>query len=740
MSTAQQYRPDAHRLAASLPGIYGGHPDAQGLPAARRIAATVAELIATGADDVDQVVVNAAALFHLAGRWDDTNRVETSVAVASAWLMGAGAEEYFVAAVSGAILGGWGDSAGGTNGRLLWHAAQLDLLSVERHADHLKDAPEAGRQRESYLSTYRREYLASALGLRERLSIPAAVGMYDARMPALAAWLDEQDASLVPADWRRFAEVEEIRRGVERLLEGEDPALVRSEMPAGGLPYAEYRGRQREIIAGSHERILELTHDRVEASRNVAAEKYLESDTIHKPAVEENLFVGARRKARQLGLSAETAEDIARLLLSNAREAQERTLNDIAQRLSRLHGQILDAESPETRTEEADIAIPSLVVRTGDQPLARENELIKELRVTGLNEAYPEQRERFAQWFEKPHPYLLTGQVVGSRDADLFMQALVDGHRCKVIATMPIDGPVHLGHGALGSLLIYFQSLGAEVSLGFRDECGSREDARDEMLERLLTLAAAGLDLERTDAYLQLDRSTVVETAFALGEATPLSVLNSALGLRLSSSVTDTFLPLLRLADVLHVQQKELGGPCRTLVIDGIGGDVYVRMARNIAERFGFIKPSALYLRMMRSLTTYDDPSTGSAVEVMTNKVPQGRITYGDAAEDIRRKIGRAYTGGRRTMGEQRELGGNPDPRVCSVSSLHAFHATVEAKEYLVLQKRCRSGELLCGECKGMAADRVLEYLERHREARSGLDERTVRRAHSLTGLEYGED
>ena len=156
--------------------------------------------------------------------------------------------------------------------------------------------------------------------------------------------------------------------------------------------------------------------------------------------MEENLFVGARRRARQLGLSAETAEDIARLLLSNAREAQERTLNDIAQRLSRLHGQILDAESPETRTDEADIAIPSLVVRTGDQPLARENELIKELRVTGLNEAYPEQRRRFIEWFEVQHPYMETGMTVGSRDADIFMQALTDGQRCRYCSPRPSTG------------------------------------------------------------------------------------------------------------------------------------------------------------------------------------------------------------------------------------------------------------------------------------------------------------
>ncbi len=740
MTTAQQYTPDAHRLAASLPAIYAGQADTQGLAAARRIAATAADLIEMGAPDVDPVVVNTAALFHLAGGPDNPSRAEASVAIAGAWLRGSGAEEYFVAAVSGAILGGWGADSGGANGRLLWHAAQLDLASVDRHAAHLRDVPAAGRQREGYLSAYRRECLTPALGLRDRMSMPAALEMFDSRMPALAAWLDARDSALVPVDWRRLAQIADIERGVERLLEGEDPALVRSEMPAGGLPYAEYRGRQRAIIAGSHERILELTHDRVEASRNVAAEKYLESDTIHKPAVEENLFIGARRKARQLGLSGETAEDIARLLLSNAREVQERTLNDIAQRLSRLHGQILDADSPETRTEEADMAIPSLVVRTGDQPLARENELIKELRLTGLNEAYPEQQQRFAQWFEKPHPYILTGQIVGSRDADLFMQALEDGQRCKVIASMSTEGPMHLGQMALGNLLVYFQSLGADVSLGFHGGLETRDASRANALERLLTLAAAGLDLQRTDAYMELDRPALVETAFQLGEATPLSLLNSALGLRLSNSATDTFLPLLRLAGLLHVQQEDMGGACRTLVIDGIGGDVYVRMARNIAEKFGFIKPSALYLRPMRSLTTYDDPGTGSAVEVMTNAVPQGRIAYDDTPEDVRRRTSRAYTGGRQTLEEQRELGGNPDPRVCSVSSLHAFHCTPEPDAYVALQERCRSGELLCRGCKAAATDSLLEHLKRRRQVRDSLPDAVMQRARVLTGIIAKDD
>ena len=739
MATVQSYIPDGQRLAAALAATYAGHPDAEGLPAARRIAGVAAALLLSGGVDEDPEAANTAALFHLTGPPGNPDRWETSATIAAAWLRGGGAPETFVDSVCGGIRTMWSASAADAIAFVLMHAALLDLVDTERHADYLRAIPAAGRQRESYLAAYRKDYLAPALGLRVRLSLPDATALYDERMPRLAAWLDARPSGLAPPDWRRLAEVAEIESGVNRLRSGEDPALVRSQMPAGGLPYAEYRGRQRAIIAGAHDRILELTHARVEASRNVAAEKYLESDTIHKPAVEENLFVGARRRARQLGLSAETAEDIARLLLSNAREAQERTLNDIAQRLSRLYGQILDAEAPETRTDEADIAIPSLVVRTGDQPLARENELIKELRITGLNEAYPKQRRQFTQWFDAAHPYMVTGQIVGSRDADLFLQALADGQRCKVIATFPIDGPMHLGHGTLVNLLTYFQRLGAEIVMVFRDELDDLARARRIMGESLLTAAAAGLDTDDVDAYLQQDNPAVIQTAFALGNAIPLGVLNSALGVRLRDSATDTFRPVLRLADILHPQQPERGGPCRTLALDGIGGDVYLRMARNVAERFGCIKPSALYVRMMRGLTTYRDPATGSAVDVMTNAIPAGRIAYSDAPEEIRRRIGRAYTGGRRTREEQREKGGNPDPRICSISSVHAFYATPEPEEYVALQERCRAGALLCGECKGLAADGLLEYLRRHRQSRQDQGEVEQNRAESRSRSAGGE-
>ena len=769
MNDTPEYRLDEAMLDAALPIIYAGRPASEGLPVVRRVAAIAAELCAAAGDTdaaADAAIVNAAARFHLAGPAGAADRASAAASVAVAWLLGAGAPASLADAVSRAILSSADDNGDDPNGRILREAALLDLVSVARHIDRLGEAPAA----------YRRDCLLPALTIaRSGLTLPAAQALYDARLPALAAWLDGQldgpvdgpvdgrtgdgadtpGAAPVPANWRRLAEVPQIAGGVARLLDGADPAAVRAGMPAGGLPYTEYRNAQRAVIADSHRRILELAHARIEASRNVAAEKYLEGDTIHKPAVEENLFVSARRQARRLGMSPETAEDIARLLLSNARAVQEYTLNDIAHRLSRLHGQVLDAHSPEAAGAEADIAIPSLVVRTGDQPLARENELIKELRVTGLNEGYPRQRRRFLQWFRAPHPYMETGQVIASRDAAPFLHALAAGQPCRVIATLSADGPMHLGHAPLAELLAYFQTLGVGITVGFRSRRPAAPSTRRAMRERLLTLAGAGLGLGSLDAYLQTDRPSIMETALALGDAIPLSVLNSALGLRMRDSATDTFRPLLRLADIIHTQQPRHGGAAPTLVIDGIGGDVYVRMARNVAEGFGFVKPSALYLRMLRSLTTYRDPATGAPVEIMSNAVPQGRIVIGgdggragawdDGGDDdsdagIRRRIARAYTGGRATRAEQRQRGGNPDPRICAVSGLHAFFATPEPAEYARLQARCRAGDLLCGECKAAAADGVLEYLRRQRRAQDGLPAATAARANTLAGLPADAD
>ena len=162
-----------------------------------------AGLVDAGLDDA--AALNAAALFHLAGPPGASNRPAASAAIARAWLTGAGAPDAFIAAVSGIITGaaatgndnngagagervgvGVGDETGDDagSGLLRQAALRVDLASVERHRDWLRATP----------ATYRRHCLLPALTLRGRLTGPAAPAAYDAMLPRLAAWLDDQCA------------------------------------------------------------------------------------------------------------------------------------------------------------------------------------------------------------------------------------------------------------------------------------------------------------------------------------------------------------------------------------------------------------------------------------------------------------------------------------------------------------------------------------------------------------------
>lgn len=787
---------DETKLRADVQALYEGIAAYEGLPHSERVLDLVQRLMMDYPTQPQAII--PACLLHSIAPLEATARGATSAIIAGAYLRGLGEGDNLTQRICGAIRetdrSGVGEDGQpmSDEGLLLWHADQLDTLSVERHVDFLAETPlpkqEDGqlsyRDRDQHLAVYKRRYVVATLSLRARLWLPGSVELFDEMYAKLQVFLDDLSAAhlsrlpmrlhyliesvpdnkrqLLSPGWRRLGEIDVIRDGVNRLLAGEDPKAIRASMPGLGLPYAEFRQEQRLVISSSHDAILEFAHQRIVASQRVAAEKYLEGDTIHKPDVEENLFVSARRRGLKLGLSPETAEDIARLLLAKAREVQEQTLNEIAVKLSRLHGEILDAPSPQTRLSEADIAIPSLVVRTGDQPLAREDELIKEFRLTGLNESYSNEREAFIRWFEWPHHYFVKGLIVGSRDNDLFLQALTGKERCKVIASFSPARPMHVGHGALVNLLVYYQELGAEIAISFNDidvlhqaistqargkarKIKAPEDeglmkalnlvrarTREVMREFLLQFATMGLDLDRVDVYSVLTRQDVLELAFELGSGMLVKDLNSALGLRMNDSATHTFLPLLYVADILHHQTLKYGGRCRTLVLSGLERDVYVRMARSSADQFDFEKPSALYLRMVKGLSKYEDPSARTTIEVMRSSVPQGAVFYGDDAKAVRDKIRKAYTGGRRTQEEQRRLGGNPDPRVCSVSSLLAFHGLPDPAEYEQVRTACLAGSLSCSECKAGTIERMTELLAKQQEQQHTLPPELLARVEEL--------
>ncbi|WNY26376.1 tryptophan--tRNA ligase [Methanolapillus ohkumae] len=127
---------------------------------------------------------------------------------------------------------------------------------------------------------------------------------------------------------------------------------------------------------------------------------------------------------------------------------------------------------------------------------------------------------------------------------------------------------------------------------------------------------------------------------------------------------------------------------------------------------YAFIPPSSTYHRFMSGLT-------GGK---MSSSIPESNIGLSEDPKSAAKKVMRSKTGGRATVEEQKELGGEPNK--CSVYELFYFHLVDDDNELLQIQKECESGELLCGTCKKNAAEKIEAFLTDHQEKRRIARER----------------
>lgn len=99
----------------------------------------------------------------------------------------------------------------------------------------------------------------------------------------------------------------------------------------------------------------------------------------------------------------------------------------------------------------------------------------------------------------------------------------------------------------------------------------------------------------------------------------------------------------------------------------------------------------------------------------MSSSVPESTIGFFEPDAVVRKKVMAAITGGRQTLAEQREQGGEPER--CSLYLLNLFHMVEDDRELEEIRRKCEAGEMVCGQCKKETTERVIGYLTefRHR-------------------------
>jgi tryptophanyl-tRNA synthetase len=111
----------------------------------------------------------------------------------------------------------------------------------------------------------------------------------------------------------------------------------------------------------------------------------------------------------------------------------------------------------------------------------------------------------------------------------------------------------------------------------------------------------------------------------------------------------------------------------------------------------------------------------GEAAMSTTGDRADNALFLNDPPTTVERKVRQAFTGGRATVEEQRRLGAVPE--VCSVWALWRTRFARSETEFQDVTRDCRSGAMLCGECKGKVLERIHEFYQEHAVAREKVKE-----------------
>jgi len=340
------------------------------------------------------------------------------------------------------------------------------------------------------------------------------------------------------------------------------------------------------------------------------------------------------------------------------------------------------------------------------------NKLIQKFGTQPLTE---ELLERLRKHTGKLHIQLQRKLFFSHRDLDWILDQYEAGQKFALYTGRGPSGPVHLGHIVpwiftkhlqdAFDVKLYFQmtddekflihpEFTVEKSLGF-------------MYDNSLDVIAMGFDPEKTMIISDVKNISVLyDIAIRVAKHVTFSTVKAVFGFEDSSNIGIIFFPALQAAPCFVA--SDLTGknvPC--LIPAAIDQDPYWRVTRDIAPKLGYYKPAQIHCRFL--------PGLGKGGK-MSASLPETCIFTTDPPEVAEKKIWNAFTGGKPTKREQRGYGG--DPFVCTIYYYFYYLFEESDKKIAELERECKSGGIICGDCKKILAEKVKTFLKEHQKKR----------------------
>ena len=301
------------------------------------------------------------------------------------------------------------------------------------------------------------------------------------------------------------------------------------------------------------------------------------------------------------------------------------------------------------------------------------------------------------------------------RDLDIVLDLYDKGIKFVLYTGRGPSGPVHIGHMIPWIFTKYLQDK-FDTRLYFQmtddekfvvdDEAEMKETTRY-AYDNALDLIALGFQPENTFIIYDIqDIDLLYDIALEVAKRITYSTAKATFGFQDSTNLGWVFWPAVQ-AVPCFIHKKMTGENVPALIPAAIDQDPYWRITRDIAPKLGYYKPAQIHNRFLPGLAIGGKMSASE---------PETAIFTTDPPELVKKKIWNAYTGGKGTIAEQKKQGGVPD--ICTIYEYFLFLFEEEDKKLTERSRQCRTGGIMCGECKQDLTERVNKFLAEHQRKR----------------------
>lgn len=343
---------------------------------------------------------------------------------------------------------------------------------------------------------------------------------------------------------------------------------------------------------------------------------------------------------------------------------------------------------------------------------------IKLIEKFGTQALSPDLIEKFRKLTGEIHPLMKSQYFFSHRDLDWLLTKYENGDPFYLYTGRGPSGLVHIGHILPWLFTKYLQDkFGSKLLFQLTDDekflynsGATRETISKYTYENILDIIAIGFQPNLTRIIIDTKHiNYLYPIATEIAKKITFSTAKAVFGFTNTTNIGMIGFPPIQAAPCFlpSIIEKK---PTPVLIPAAIDQDPYWRITRDIAAKLGFYKPAQIHSKFLPSL---------SRISKMSSSKPETAIFTTDEPEIVEKKALSSFTGGQATISLQKKLGGNAD--ICPVYAYLKYFFDNE-KESLERYIRCKSGNLLCGECKSDLANNtktfIIEFKRKREKAR----------------------